>query len=201
MKEKLKNKLLGINEISDNKQKPIIFLLIWLIFIGAVVVLVRNNTNNVDNSNQNVVAFNSLETIFDRYKTYKYEISISDLDNNKILYKGDYKNGVNTGSRINGEETINYKIEDNIIINSDTNEIIENLYGNYLSVFFVPSNIYTYIRTISGTEKEDGNIKKYNYEYMYEDKNIYIEINTTKDLIDSISIAYDDIKYNIKFSE
>ena len=87
MKEKLKNKLLGINEISDNKQKPIIFLLIWLIFIGAVVVLVRNNTNNVDNSNQNVVAFNSLETIFDRYKTYKYEISISDLDNNsKIVF-------------------------------------------------------------------------------------------------------------------
>ena len=73
MKEKLKNKFLGIHEISDNKQKSIVLLLIWLVFIGIVVVYVRSyNTSN--NVLENKIEFDSLERIFNRYHNELYPV-------------------------------------------------------------------------------------------------------------------------------
>ena len=205
MKEKLKNKFLGINDLSDNKQQSLVILLIWIVFIGMVVLYIRrfddtNNNNNNNNNNQKEVVFDNLETIFNRYEKYDYEITISDIEDNKTIFKGKVSEDGNIGSRVRNEETINYLVNDYSIINRDTNEEIENLYDNYLSMFFVPNNIFNYVKLLSGTDKVDGDIKKYNYEYVYDDKSIYIDIDTTKNLIDNIVIYYDDIKYNINYS-
>ena len=200
MKEKIKNKILGINEISDDKHKSIVLLLIWIVFIGIIIAYIKNNYSNDINNSNNVIVFNSLETIFNKYDNYNYDVSIKNIDNNIANYKGNINDGINSGTRVTGEEIINYKIEDGFIINSDTNEEIENLYGDYLSFFFIPNNIYSYIKTLSGNENVEGEIKKYSYEYVFQDKPIYFEIKTSKDLIDNIVITYDDFKYDIKFS-
>ncbi len=205
MKDKLKNKFLGINEVSDDKQKPLIMLLAWLVFIGVVFGYVR--TNNASNSNNNTntnnevkVTFDSLSDIFNKYNNYKYDITITDLENNVVSFNGYYIDNIDTGSKKKLNNTINYRIEDNIVKNTDTNEVIENLYENYLSYFFVPSNIYKYVNYLKVSEKEDGNVKKYNYEYIYNDKNITFEIVTSKSNIDNIKFVYDNLKYNIKYS-
>ncbi len=202
MKEKLKNKFLGINELSDNRERSFALLLIWLVFIGFVVVYVRENQveRKTDDIKQDIVAFESLDSIFSKYINYKYDISISDLNNNIVYYKGEYNNDINSGTKVNGDETINYKIDNRIVVNVDNGEVVEDLYSNYLAFFFIPNNVYEYVKTLTVNEKEDGDIKKYNYEFVYDDKPIYIDIVTTKDLIDDINVTYDDLKYDIKFS-
>ena len=85
-------------------------------------------------------------------------------------------------------------------INTDNEEVIEDLYEDYLSYFFTPSNIYNYLSFLSAKEKEDGDIKIYNYEYVYDDKDITFDITTTVNRIQEIVITYDNHIYNIKFS-
>ena len=198
MKEKLKNKFLGINEISDNKEKSIIMMLFWTVFIVGVIFYI--NANTPAKEQQNVIVFDSISDIFSVYKSYNYDISIKDIDGNKVSYKGKYEEGIDTGKKIKGEEVINYKIDSESIINTDNEEVIEDLYEDYLSYFFTPSNIYNYLSFLSAKEKEDGDIKIYNYEYVYDDKDITFDITTTVNRIEEIVITYDNHIYNIKFS-
>ena len=199
MKDKLKNKFLGVNELSDNKQKSLITLLVWFAFIGAIFAYVRvNNVNEVKDNN--VFVFDSLEDIFNKYNNYKYDITIKNIDESTINYSGIVKDNIDNGSKKYLDEVINYKKENGIIINSDTLEEIDNLYDGYLSYFFTPDNIYKYISYLKDEEKIDKDIKKYSFEYIYEDKNITFEVVTTVKKIDHIEITYDDVKYNIKYS-
>ena len=196
MKEKIKNKFLGINEVSDNKSKSIIILLIWVVFISFIVLISRNNIRN--NNTQDIV-FNNLSDIFSSYVNYDYIINIKDIDNNKVSYKGKVINNIDTGTRTINEDVLSYKIEDNIIYDSDNNEI-DNLYMNYLSYFFKPSNLYDYLSYLKSEEKVDKNLKIYTYNYMYEDKEITFDITTTTDKIDEIIISYNDNIYSIKYN-
>ena len=82
MKEKLKNKFLGINEISDNKEKSIIMMLFWTVFIVGVIFYI--NANTPAKEQQNVIIFDSISDIFSVYKSYNYDISIKDIDGNKV---------------------------------------------------------------------------------------------------------------------
>ena len=199
MKEKLKNKFLGINELSENKEKSLILLLIWIVFIGGVVIYIKSYKDQ-EQTTQNVFVFNNLETIFNEYKDYKYDISIKDVEGNTSLFAGSIKDGVDTGTKTVGEEIVNYKNDNNIITNTDTNQIIDNLYDGYLSYFFKADNIYNYVSFLSGETREDKDIKIYSYEYVYDDKNISFEITTTVNRISSIVITYDDHIYNIKYN-
>ena len=55
------------------------------------------------------------------------------------------------------------------------------------------------ISYLNGEEKEDKNIKTYTFKYVYDDKDIVFEIETTLDKLNSIIINHDDKVYNIKF--
>ena len=201
MKEKLKNKLLGVNEEPVNKQKSMIMLLIWFVFISMVIVYIRNSNNdNNQHVKEETIIFDSIGDIFNKYVNYDYDIKISDIDNNIVKFIGSYKEGIDTGYKVINEEKINYKIENNIIINTDNNEEIENLYDNYLYYFFKPSNIYSYVSYLKNEEKIDVDSKLYTYNYVYDDKDITFEIETSKDLIKNIIIRYNDNKYEIKYS-
>jgi hypothetical protein len=109
------------------------------------------------------------------------------------------KNTIDTGVKTRGEESISYKVESNIITDTTTNTVIDNLYDDYLAYFFLPSNIYSYVSYLNVEEKEDKNIKTYTYKYVYDDKDIVFEIETTYDKLNSIVINHDDKVYNIKF--
>ena len=197
MKEKLKNKFLGINEPSDNKLKSAIILAVWIILISILIIYIRSY--NASHPVEEKVPFNNLGDIFSIYKDYDYEIIINDLDDNVTTYKGTMNNTIDTGVKTRGEESISYKVESNIITDTNNNVEIDNLYDDYLAYFFLPSNIYSYISYLNGEEVEDKNIKTYTYKYIYDDKDIVFEIETTYDKLNSIVINHDDKVYNIKF--
>ena len=197
MKEKIRNKFLGISEPSDNRLRSLIILVVWMILITLLIFYVRSY--NVNNPKEEVIAFNNLGDIFSIYKDYNYEIIINDLDDNVTTYKGTMKNTIDTGVKTRGEESISYKVESNIITDTTTNTVIDNLYDDYLAYFFLPSNIYSYVSYLNGEEKEDKNIKTYTFKYVYDDKDIVFEIETTYDKLNNIVISHDDRVYNIKF--
>ncbi len=197
MKEKIRNKFLGISEPSDNRLRSLIILVVWMILITLLIVYVRSY--NVNNSKDEVITFNNLGDIFSIYKDYDYEIIINDLEDNVTTYKGTMKNTIDTGVKTKGEESISYKVESNIITDTTTNTVIDNLYDDYLAYFFLPSNIYSYVSYLNGEEKEDKNIKTYTFKYVYDDKDIVFEIETTYDKLNNIVISHDDRVYNIKY--
>ena len=197
MKEKIRNKFLGISEPSNNRLRSLIILVVWMILITLLIFYVRSY--NVNNPKEEVITFNNLGDIFSIYKDYNYEIIINDLDDNVTTYKGTMKNTIDTGVKTRGEESISYKVESNIITDTTTNTVIDNLYDDYLAYFFLPSNIYSYVSYLNGEEKEDKNIKTYTFKYVYDDKDIVFEIETTYDKLNNIVISHDDRVYNIKF--
>lgn len=201
MKEKLKDKLLGNYTPSNNKQRSLIILLIWLLFIGLVIAFINYSSNTYEQEmpKEEKITYLSLKEIFDKYSNnYKYDITI--LENNAfIYYKGSLINNVNEGTKIKDGISLNYQITSNII-NKDTNEEITNLYENYLYYFFNPNNIYEYISYLKGEEEINGDLKTYNYNYKYNDLDINIQLTTGIDDIKEIIINYDSIKYNIKYN-
>lgn len=197
MKEKIRDKFLGVSEPSDNRLRSAIILAVWMILITILIFYVRSY--NVSHSKEEVITFNNLGDIFSIYKDYDYEIIINDLEDNVTTYKGTMKNTIDTGVKTRGEESISYKVESNIITDTTNNTVIDNLYDDYLAYFFLPSNIYSYVSYLNGEEKEDKNIKTYTYKYIYDDKDIVFEIETTYDKLNNIVINHDDKVYNIKF--
>ena len=197
MKEKIRNKFLGVSEPSDNRLRSAIILAVWMILITILIFYIR--AYNVNHPKEETITFNNLGDIFSTYKDYEYEITISDIEDNVVTYKGTMKNTIDTGIKTKGEESISYKVESNIILDTTNNVEIDNLYDDYLAYFFLPSNIYSYVSYLNGEEKEDKNIKLYTYKYIYDDKDIVFEIETTYDKLNNIVIRHDDRIYNIKF--
>ncbi len=197
MKEKIRNKFLGVSEPSDNRLRSAIILAVWMVLITILIFYIR--AYNVNHPKEETITFNNLGDIFSTYKDYEYEITISDIEDNVVTYKGTMKNTIDTGIKTKGEESISYKVENNIITDTNNNVEIDNLYDDYLAYFFLPSNIYSYVSYLNGEEKEDKNIKLYTYKYIYDDKDIVFEIETTYDKLNNIVISHDDKIYNIKF--
>ena len=197
MKEKIRNKFLGVSEPSDNRLRSAIILAVWMVLITILIFYIR--AYNVNHPKEETITFNNLGDIFSTYKDYEYEITISDIEDNVVTYKGTMKNTIDTGIKTKGEESISYKVESNIILDTTNNVEIDNLYDDYLAYFFLPSNIYSYVSYLNGEEKEDKNIKLYTYKYIYDDKDIVFEIETTYDKLNNIVISHDDRIYNIKF--
>ena len=214
MKEKLKKtlkaKFNGQYVESDNKIRSLIILIICFSVIIALTVVIKvnykqlNEYNNKNNNNNNTQTegledeeFLSLDRIFINYlDNYKYYISVD--DNNIIIkYEGSITNGNNTGKRIINKDEINYSITDDNIIDSKTNREITNLYKNYLSYFFNPTNVYEFIKDLESTDEVVDNKKIYSFNGTYEEIEIKFNITTTKDRIEEILYEYNNIKYSI----
>ena len=207
IKEALKNKFLGEYTPSENKEKSIIILIVGFTIIFSLLIAIRinynkpNNNSNNNNSNNSVpsVQFLSIDKIFNNYlDNYKYIITIDDNES-IITYEGSVNDSISDGKRIINEEEINYHIANDIVIDLKTNKEINNLYNNYLSVFFNPNNVYEFIKDKEYTEEIVDNIKIYTYNSIYNDVDIMFKISTGKDRIEEIKYVFNNINYNIKF--
>ena len=213
MKEKFKNslkaKLLGQYTGTDNKQRSLIILIIGFSVLIALFIMGRinyfNNRNSNNNNNNNYsenkknIKFLSLEQIFNNYlDNYNYSITIED-ETTSIKYEGTCSSGTNTGKKIVGEEVIDYHIANDIVIDLKTNKEIDDLYGDYLSYYFNPTNVYEFIKDKENSEEIVDNEKIYTYNSIYNDGDIMFRIATTKDGIDTINYKYKEINYSIKF--
>ena len=216
MKEKIKNslkaKFLGQYTGTSNKQRSLVILIVGFTLLFALIFILKinynnnytqnNNNNNSTNNNENnkEIEFLSLDKIFNNYiDNYDYNIIITD-DETTIVYEGSINEGINNGKRTINNEEINYHIVNNIAIDLKTNKEILNLYDDYLSYYFIPSNIYDFINGKENNEETVDNKKIYTYNSIYNDGDIMFRITTTKDRIENIIFKYNNINYNIKFN-
>ena len=189
-----------------NKEKALLKLVLGLaacLFIFIVGVFYnRQNPKQIKSTDKKVQL--TLEQNFQQYiDNYQYDITLT-KDNNEIeKYQGKVNNNINQGTKttIKNNETINYTIKDKEITNTNTNIKIDNLYNNYLSYFFEPINVYTYIKDIQDENKEDTTKKNYTYQTTYENKDITFKIYTTTNTIEEINYNYDNITYQLKLKK
>ena len=217
MKEKLKKtlkaKFTGEYVGTTNKEKSIAILLIGFTMLFAILLYCRvnyhkisqnDNNNNNNNNNSQIdnkkTEFLSLDKIFINYMdNYKYTITIED-NNKKIIYEGSMSNGVDNGKKIINNEEIEYHIVNDIAIDLNTNKEINNLYDKYLSTFFVPTNIYEFIKDKENSEDIVDKEKIYIYNSVYKDADIMFKIITGKDRLEEIIYKYNNIDYSIKYN-
>lgn len=201
MKIKLKNKFLGINEPSGDRQKSLVILLIGLVLMASLFLYLKISQNNASRNNTNeTINFLSLDEIFNKYNNgYKYSITIND-NVSKVYYKGSIVGEENTGKRIIDDQAINYKINNDVAVNVETGEEIEDFYMGYYHDLFSLKQIYDYISRLIPTEKVKNNYKTYSYKSI--NKNIELDINLTTSIesIEEINYNYNNITYNIKIS-
>lgn len=196
IKKTLKSKFLGEYTPSGNKERALIVLIIGFSILIFITILIRiNYTNYVNTPKDNnieteSIQFLSLDKLFNNYlDNYNYKIEVIDKDT--IYYDGKIENGVNTGTRIVNNNTLNYNLN---------NDNLNDVYGNYLYYFYTPQNVYDFIKSLNGNEQKLDNNKIYTYNSIYEDNEINFKIITSRDRIEEINYNYKDIYYNIKLS-
>ena len=161
-------------EVKD-KTSSYIKLAIWLIFIIAMVVIIKvsghkNNYNdkseNVEESVKEITYAEKLSQLNNNYR-YNYEININ---NEIITYTGMKMDNREAGTKIQGDLNINYFKE-----NGYTYEVkdgglfqIDNLYTNIDSTLLDVNNIKSLIKDITPYNTDET------YNYNLGDKNITI---------------------------
>ena len=212
MKDKIiktiKAKFLGEYINSGDKEKSLIIFIVGFSFLIILIIILKINYSNVikqnieNNTTNNIeeVDYLSLNKLFINYiDNYIYNIEI--LDNDIIVnYSGSVNNQIDNGKRFYNNEIINYQIENENVINTDNNQTINNLYGDYLAYFFIPSNVYSYIENLEYKEEIIDNNKIYNYNSIYNESDIMFNIITTKDRIEEINYKYNEVNYKIKLN-
>ena len=210
MKEKIKKglkaKFLGEYTPSEDKTKSMVILIVGFSILLSLLVAIRINYNrnikNISNNNEQKITsteFLSLDKIFNNYlDNYKYKITIND-SNSIIKFEGSINDKINNGKRIINNEEINYHVVNDIAIDLDTNKEINDLYNNYLSYFFNPTNVYEFIKDLNSNEEIVDNMKIYNYNNIYNGVSIMFKITTSKDRIEEINYNYNNVDYKITF--
>lgn len=205
LKEYYKKNILGEddNKVVDS-QKSLHQLVLWIVFIVAVLIFIGVSNNFIpsedkkNNSNQ-IITFETLDNIFSIYKdNYSYDISINSNDTIKAKYQGSVVNSIDNGKKIVDNEVTAYKIENNVITDINTNEVINNLYEEYLSYFFMPQNVYTYLKDVNYDEEMANSMKMYKYKTIYQDDDIIFNIITGINTIQEIDYTYKSVNYQIK---
>ena len=209
MKEKLKRtlkaKFTGEYIEPTNKERSLIILIVGFSVIFALLLYVRISNNNVNNENNTPVQnqesnnkYMTLDKLFEKYNTsYKYSITVED-NTTKVLYEGSVSDKVDNGKKVVDNKEIEYHIVNDIAIDLNTNKEITDLYNNYLSYFFIPSNIYDFIKDKEKSEDIVDNKKIYIYNSIYNDSDIMFKVVSGKDKLEEIVYKYNKINYSIK---
>ena len=217
MKNKFKlffrERILGEQVREVDKEKSMIALFIWVAIMMVLFVFLRigyqNNKNNTNNNQSNTntkevenIKEDVLKEPFSRLKdSYNYKIVVTNELGEVIeSYDGIYNKGINIGNKVVNDSILNYKIENNTMINSNTNEEIEDLYGSSLSYFFTPINVYDYVNDLDYEENKDDNIIIYTYNSIYDGMSINLKITLKDDNITTINYTYNNFNYNIILS-
>ncbi len=186
-------------EVKD-KTSSYIRLAIWLIFIIAMVVIIKvsghkNNYNdkseNVEESVKEITYAEKLSQLNNNYR-YNYEININ---NEIITYTGMKMDDREAGTKIQGDLNINYFKE-----NGYTYEVkdgglfqIDNLYTNLDSTLLDVNNIKSLIKDITPYNTDET------YNYYLSDKNITIYSDEKQ--ITKIEITMNNDYYHLEFSD
>ncbi len=185
-------------EKKDNKRKALIKLLLWLLFLG--IVLIISSVGNKDKSSDNLKKDNEkkvvtyedkLDKLNDNF-TYKYTITINNLVYN---YEGKIMGKEEAGIYKVNESTINYYKNKGYIyqvVDGNLNKI-DNLYlnvsQNYLDV--------SYLKELIKDKKYALNNGV--YEYTLDIGNI--KINVDDENIKNIELKENDNIYLLEFSD
>lgn len=206
LKKYYKTKILGEEDNKTvNTQKSLYQLIMWVIFIVAVFIFIGisnkfvTKTEKKPNNTDQVINYENLDTIFSIYSNnYDYTINITTSSTTKAKYQGSISNGIDIGTKESNTTKTSYKIENGIITNTETNEIIEDLYEDYLSYFFIPQNVYTYLKDNEYTEEVGNSTKMYKYKSTYLGEDITFNIQTGINTLQEINYSYQNVNYQIK---
>ena len=187
-------------DIWDNeKARDGLILFFWALFMIAVFLIVKNGKNTTNSKIEpNTPNYPLIETYFEQFNnnTYKYNINIYDNDTGSFTtYNGDVSDGVDIGVKEVNNDVINYTIKDGVITVSLNNNVITNLYDDYLNYYFRMNNIYSYIKDIQPSISYEDNSKVYLYNGKYLDKDINFTIKTNLSKITYLEYNYNNCKY------
>jgi len=197
MKKKLinywKENILGEQVREIDKEKTLISLLLWTLFIIIVSIIVVSGNNNNNNVNNEITYnFLPLDEIVSNYNDYKYRVDLSN-NGNIVIFNGGVSFGINMGELTYNDEVINYQIESNTISDAKTGNLLN---YNYLYYFFNIENIYNVISNYDVSKEEiDDDKKIYVYNCVYNGEDITFKIITGVDNIKEINYTYDSIDY------
>lgn len=190
-----------ITKVWSNKRiRAFILLPFWIafiviLFIFFVIPYEKEVKNNAGNEVQEEKEFNTnVDDLWQNLMNFEYDFEYRILKDDPITYKGSINNNIITGSKDDGVNITNFKIDENNNVYTIDGEN-ETLYGsseNVLGTYYLKvSNIYKEITNVSYT-KEDN-------QYFYEKDDLYVIIDTDKDVINSISVSVNGEKYLLNF--
>ncbi len=205
MRRLLKEGLLNEPRENPNKEKDLIVLIIGLVLMIFLVIAVKVSINKIkqnNNNQENIIKEESisLNDVFNNFKdNYNYKIIILDENKSYSYFEGKVLNGENIGIKTIDNIATEYKITEDKIINTKTNEEIDGLYKGYLYYFFIPNNIYNFIKEIDVFEKKDNN--NYSYDSVYNDQKIKFMITVEDENNIKINYTYLNIEYSMNYSK
>jgi hypothetical protein len=194
-KTNISKKIWG-NLYDNTKAKAAILLLFWAIFIGFVFTYIRVYNNNLPKyTDVNTLFTNLINT------DYSYNINIYNKENTDVIsYQETIKDNKITGTKTTPLSAINYYIIDDVSYNSDTKEVINDLYEDYLSYFFKMEHIYDYIKDLTPDVATKNGLRTYKYQGLYNNEDLTFLITTHYTNIKSVYFSYQNINYTINLN-
>ena len=186
LKDKIGTKIFG-DIWNNDKEKSIVLLIFWLMFISLVSLLVSNSNNN----NYKEIEYKNPKELISNLKEYNYDLTISNNDN-IVYYTGRVFNNIDVGIKEFNDTKINYRIVDDTTYDNITLDIIDYPYDelSLKIINYLDNYIEDYI---------ENDIKVYKYKVLYNNEEILVYLKVINDRISSIEYNYQNNKYNINY--
>lgn len=186
---------------------------LWMLFLLFVIIISfigGEATKNENNQNVNTPAIQEEVTEFKDYKemqaellklNFEYEYSITN-GNNKVVYKGEKIDNLETGYRETHEETIKYYIDETGLYKVQMDELyaLDKLYENIFESLIDPEYIFNTINEQSYLTEESDNTRFYTYKFILDGINYEVVIYTDLENITQINVKFEDNLYELKYT-
>lgn len=184
----------------DGKARAMFLLPFWIafiiiLFVFFVIPYEKDIKERAPEDNQNETSEVSINEMWQNLIKFEYDFEYKVLLDIPITYSGSINNGITTGEKYEGGNTTNFLIDENGDIYT-VNEAENILYGN------IKENIKSYYLNINNlyNELKDTPYTKENNQYFYEKDDLYVIIDTDKEVINFIEIDYKGEKTIVKFN-
>lgn len=183
----------------NNRKRALFLLPFWIIFIVLlftifVIPYEKEVKETKENEFSSLPQEENINEMWQNLLNFEYDFTYKILREEPITYTGTINKGIITGTKNDGVNETNFMIDENsniYTLNGEEQILYGKLEDNQAYYYLNVTNLYNKLKDTAYTKE--------NNQYFYEKDNLYVIIDTDKEIINSISVEYNGEKAILNF--
>lgn len=183
----------------NNRKRALFLLPFWIIFIVLlftifVIPYEKEVKETKENEFSSLPQEENINEMWQNLLNFEYDFTYKILREEPITYTGTINKGIITGTKNDGVNETSFMIDENsniYTLNGEEQILYGKLEDNQAYYYLNVTNLYNKLKDTAYTKE--------NNQYFYEKDNLYVIIDTDKEIINSISVEYNGEKAILNF--